>query len=162
MIAEIKQIEKGLLAHIERELNHPIENVWAMLTDNRLLKKWFEELRVGKLQKGGFMNFYIQDVMDEELKITELKMFSVLAFDWFGDEVRFEFHSKPNGCVLVFEEKINTLTEQTKKDITGWHVCLDVIQALLDGKPINRRTEWEKWYEKYTQVIDGLTGSGDK
>ena len=157
MTAEITTTDKGCLVHMERQLSHSRERVWAMLTDNKQLEKWFDELRVGNLAVGGFMKFYVKDVMDEKLVITELKTLSVFAFDWFGDEVRFELQEQLNGCQLTFTEQINKLTEQTKKDIAGWHVCLDVIEALLDGREIERTTEWEKWYVEYSQVIDGLT-----
>lgn len=156
MIAEIKLTEKGLQAQSERRLNHTVEDVWAMLTDNDLLEKWFQELQVGDLQEDGFMKFDMSDDLYEKLEITELKMLSVLAFDWFGDEVRFELHAKQDGCLLIFQEKVNTITEQTKKDLAGWHVCLDVIKALLDGKPIQREQEWKKWHEKYVQLLDEL------
>lgn len=154
MIAKIKMTEKGLVAQSERQLNHSVEDVWAMLTDNDLLKKWFQELRVGDLREGGFMKFDMSDKVYEELEITELKTLSVLEFDWFGDEVRFELHVAEYGCLLIFKEKVNTITEQTKKDLAGWHVCLDVIQALLDGKTILREEEWEKWHQEYVQVLD--------
>ena len=157
MLAEITRNEKGYFAHFERQLNHTKESVWSMLTDNDQLEKWFEELRVGELRNGGFMKFYIEDVMDEKLEITEVKRFSVLEFDWFGDEIRFELHVDPKGCVLILKETINKLTEQTKKDLAGWHVCLDVIQALLDGKTIQREKEWEKRYVEYAKVVDELT-----
>ena len=155
MIAKIEKYEEGYRAHFERRLNHKIEDVWAMLTDNDQLEKWFQELRVGELRDGGFMKFEMPD-FEEELKITELNMFSVLEFDWFGDEVRFELYSEHGGCLLIFKEKINKLTEQTKKDLAGWHVCLDVIKVLLDRKTIQREVEWEKWHEEYAKVINKL------
>lgn len=154
MIAKIEKVGNGYSAHFERKLNHSVEDVWAMLTENEQLKKWFNELRVGELREGGFMKFEVPDVMNEELKIFEFKPFSVVEFDWFGDVVRFELHAKQNGCVLILKETINTLTEQTRKDLAGWHVCLDVIKALLDGETIQREIEWKKWHEKYIQALD--------
>lgn len=156
MLAKITRYEKVVLAHFERQLNHTKESVWSMLTDNDQLGKWFQELRVGELRSGGFMKFYMEDVMDEKLEITEVVTFSILEFDWFGDDIRFELHEDPNGCVLILRETINKVTEQTKKDLAGWHVCLDVIQALLDGKAIQREKEWEIRYQEYAKVVDEL------
>jgi uncharacterized protein YndB with AHSA1/START domain len=162
MLAKITRNEKEVLAHFERQLNHTKESVWSMLTDNDQLEKWFQELRVGELRNGGFMKFYMEDVMDEKLEITEVETFSILEFDWFGDEIRFELHEDPNGCVLILRETINKVTEQTKKDLAGWHVCLDVIQALLDGKTIQREKEWEKRYVEYAKIVDELATSNNK
>lgn len=44
--------------------------------------------------------------------------------------------------------------KRTPRDLAGWHVCLDVIQALLDGTKIDsRKQEWEKWYPRYVKVF---------
>lgn len=161
MIAEIKRFEDGYLAYYERQLNHNVEAVWAMLTENEQLTKWFNELRVSELREGGFMNFSMPGVIEQDLEISELILLSVLEFDWFGDVIRFEVHSSEGGCILILKEKLNAITEQTKKDLAGWHVCLDVIQALLDRKPIQRDEEWKKWYEKYAEKIDELVSSNE-
>ena len=42
MIADIKQVEKGYIARYERHIEHPIEHVWAMLTDNENWKSGFK------------------------------------------------------------------------------------------------------------------------
>jgi uncharacterized protein YndB with AHSA1/START domain len=157
MIADIKKIEKGYIARFERHVEHPIEHVWAMLTDNEELEKWFQELRVGDPRKGGFMMFDMQDGEFEELEIFEHSLLSVLEFDWFGDVVRFELHPEQDGCLLIFKEKFETITEQRVKDLAGWHVCLDVIKSLLDGKSVqSREEEWKKWHSKYEQAVNEL------
>ncbi len=157
MIADIRQVEKGYIARYERHMEYPIENVWAMLTDNGELEKWFQELRVGEPRKGGFMKFDMQGGEFEQLEIFEYSLLSVLEFDWFGDVVRFELHPEQDGCLMVFTEKFTTVTEQSIKDLAGWHVCLDVIKSLLDGKPIDsREAEWENWHSKYEQAINEL------
>lgn len=157
MIADIKQVENGYIARYERQINHSIEHVWAMLTDNEELEKWFQELRVGDPRKGGFMKFDMQDGEFEELQIFEHTPLSVLEFDWFGDVVRFELYPEQNGCLLIFIEKFNTITDQRVKDLAGWHVCLDVIKSLLDGKSIDSRdADWQTWHGKYDQTINEL------
>ena len=153
MIADIKKDNDGILVNWERKTNQPVEAVWAMLTDNNQLEKWFDELRAGDLRKGGFMKFYIPDVMDEKLGIMDFTPNSVLEFDWFGDVIRFELHPENEGSTLILLEKVKTITEQTKKDIAGWHVCLDVIIALLDGETIQRDDAWKDWHEKYTEKL---------
>ena len=58
---------------------------------------------------------------------------------------------------MIFTEKFKTITSQTTKDLAGWHVCLDVIKSLLDGKPIDsREEEWEKAHSKYEIAIKEL------
>lgn len=154
MIANIKPIEEGYIACYERSMEHPIENVWAMLTKNEELEKWFQELSIGNPRKGGFMRFNMQDGEFEELEIFEYMQHAVLEFDWFGDTVRFELQPKRHGCLLIFIERFKTITEQRVKDLAGWHVCLDVIKSILDGNPIHsREAEWKKWHHEYERVM---------
>jgi uncharacterized protein YndB with AHSA1/START domain len=158
MIAQIEKVEYGFAATYERQLNHPVEEVWSYLTDNEKLPKWFSELRVDELRKGGVIKFDMGDGTFDELSILDLKVNSVLEFSWWADTVRFELSEESNGCLLRLIEKIHTITDQTPRDLAGWHVCLDVIKALLDGRTIDRKEEWKVWYERYVKEIEKVTG----
>lgn len=155
MIADIQKVESGYIAQFERLLNHSVEKVWSILTENEMLAKWFDELNVEELCEGGIITFDMQDGTFEEMVITELKMFSVLEYTWAEDLVRFELYPEQNGCRLILIEKINVMTNHTSKDLAGWHVCLDVITALLEGRSIqSRESEWKYWHEKYVQALE--------
>ncbi|CAM4212069.1 hypothetical protein PAAL109150_15835 [Paenibacillus alkaliterrae] len=57
--------------------------------------------------------------------------------------------------MLVLKEMISRITDHTSKDLAGWHVCLDFMQAQLDGKTIENRTDvWKIWYEKYVSALE--------
>jgi uncharacterized protein YndB with AHSA1/START domain len=163
MLALIEKVENGYTAKFERHYNHSVEEVWSWLTENDKLPKWFSELRVDELRKGGVIKFDMQDGTFEELTILEVEMNSILEYTWGEDIVRFELKQEPEGCCLFLIETIQTITNHTPKDIAGWHVCLDVINALLDGKTIeSREEEWKKWYEKYVQAIDNVSDDQNK
>lgn len=157
MLARIEKGETGYSATYERHLNHPVEEVWSYLTDNEKLPKWFSELRVDELREGGVIKFDMGDGTFDELSILELKINSVLEFSWWVDTVRFELSEESEGCLLKFIEKIHIITDHTPRDLAGWHVCLDVIEALLDGRTIERKEEWKIWYERYVKEIQKLT-----
>lgn len=155
MLASVQQVDNGYIARFERHLKHSVEEVWSYLTENDQLAKWFPELRVDDHREGGTIKFNMQDGTFLEMEIIELKAYSVLEYTWAEDFVRFELYPESEGCRLVLIEKINKITAHTPKDLAGWHVCLDVIAALLDGSVLeSRKTEWEIWYEKYTQLIE--------
>ncbi|MDR7075068.1 uncharacterized protein YndB with AHSA1/START domain [Neobacillus niacini] len=154
MIARIQNGENGYSATFERNLKHPIEEVWSYLTDNEKLPKWFSELHVDELRKGGVIKFDMGDGTFDELSILELKINSVLEFSWWADTVRFELSQESEGSSLRLIEKIHTITDHTPRDLAGWHVCLDVIEALLDGRTIERKEEWKIWYERYVKEIE--------
>jgi uncharacterized protein YndB with AHSA1/START domain len=152
MLAVIKKVENGFLAQFERHFKHSVEEVWSYLTENDKLAKWFSELRIDELRQGGFIKFDMQDGTFEEMTILDLKTNSVLEYTWGEDIVRFELNQELGGCRLVLIENIKTITNHTPRDLAGWHVCLDVIDALLDGRTIDlRKEEWEKWYAKYVE-----------
>ncbi|MGO0062899.1 SRPBCC family protein [Brevibacillus fluminis] len=158
MLAVMEQTENGYIARFERHLPHPVEQVWAMLTENDKLAQWFSELRVDALRVGGVIKFGMPDGTFLDMEILDLTPNSVLAYTWGEDRVRFELQKEHAGCRLTLIETIHQPTPHTPKDLAGWHVCLDVIGALLAGKTIeSRKSEWEKVYPRYSELIDTLT-----
>ncbi|MGI2327534.1 SRPBCC domain-containing protein [Planococcus sp. YIM B11945] len=157
MRAEILHQEQGYIATFEHHFSQGADAVWAMLTDNEKLQQWFSELRVGELAKGGFMNFDMGDGTVEKMLITDLLEGHVLAFEWAEDHVRFEVEEENGGACLRLIETIRRITPQTPRDLAGWHVCLDVIQALLEGNEIQRGQEWEVQYPEYKRLMESMS-----
>ncbi|MGG4553426.1 SRPBCC family protein [Paenibacillus humicus] len=155
MLADIRQAPLGYTACFERRLAHSAQEVWSWLTENDKLGQWFPELRIDDLREGGAVKFDMQDGTFEELKITEFEPESVLEYAWGGeDQVRFELYPEAGRCRLVLIEKLSQITDHTPKDLAGWHVCLNVIQKLMDGQAVEgRHEEWKTWYEKYKQIL---------
>lgn len=155
MIATIEKAASGYTARFQRHLQHSPQEVWAWLTDNDKLGQWFDELRAGELRDGGYMTFDMGDDIIERLTIADYKEDSILEFSWWHDSVRFEVRPEDDGCELILIEKIHTITDHTPKDLAGWHVCLDVIVALAEGRDFgSRQDEWKKWYEEYIKAVD--------
>lgn len=159
-MATIEKVENDYVVRFERYFKHPVGEVWAMLTENERLSRWFPELQVENLCEGGIIKFDMHDGTFEEMKILELKLHAVLEYTWGKDLVRFELYPEPKGCHFILIEKIKTVTSHTPKDLAGWHVCLDVIHALLDGRELEfREDQWKKWYEKYIVAIEKVSES---
>ncbi|WP_211749293.1 SRPBCC family protein [Paenibacillus sp. Marseille-Q4541] len=157
-LADIRQTQDGYVARFERHLKHSVDIVWSSLTENDKLSQWFSELQVDDLREGGGIKFDMQDGTFKELEITELKLHSVLEYTWGEDQVRFELYPEYEGCQLVLIEKIHKMTSHTPKDLAGWHVCLDVIQAMLEDTTIeSRKSVWYTWYKEYVQLVRSFT-----
>ncbi|MEW9677290.1 SRPBCC family protein [Lentibacillus sp. L22] len=154
MIAKLDR-EKGVLtATYQRLLQHDPEEVWAYLTENNKLQQWFPELEIQTLQNGGEILFNLGDGSYEHMQITEAVTNRIFAFEWDKNAVRFELLVQASGSTLVFKEYLHEVTTHTPKDLAGWHVCLDVIEALLDGQSIEDRTAvWQAYYPKYQQAL---------
>lgn len=120
------------------------------------------ELHIEDLREGGLIKFDMHNGTFVEMMITELQEYSILAFTWAEDSVRFELNPISEGCLLVLNETITKLSAHTPRDLAGWHVCLDVIQTLLDGTAMESRSaEWEKWFDHYKDAIEKLENQPD-
>ena len=158
MIAEMTKTRNGAIARYERHWKYPVQEVWAWLTENDKLSNWFSELQVEELREGGAIIFQMPDGTSDKLTITELKMYSVLEFTWWENTMRFELSPESEGCRLVLTEKLKEITDHTPKDLAGWHMCLEVILALLERRTIESRVEeWKIWYEKYIHAVKEFT-----
>lgn len=155
--AELKSVQGGYEARFELRVQHAVEKVWSFLTENDKLALWFSELKVEDLREGGVIKFDMQDGTFEEMDITALQTHSVLEYTWGEDLVRFELlplEPHAEGCRLLLIEKLNKITDHTPKDLAGWHVCLEVIEVLLDGRVLDERDEaWKSRYERYKQLV---------
>ncbi|WP_339315393.1 SRPBCC family protein [Paenibacillus sp. FSL R10-2734] len=157
MLANIKKANEHYVARFERQLQHTASEIWSFLTENEKLALWFAELRIEDLREGGLLKFDMQDGTFEEMTITALQHESILEFTWAEDSVRFELYPNSEGCLLVLNETIHVLTPHTPRDLAGWHVCLDVIQHLLDGTTVeSRETDWSHLFEQYRETISKL------
>jgi uncharacterized protein YndB with AHSA1/START domain len=135
MLAVIEKVEGGNIARFDRPLNHPVEKVWAALTQNNKLEKWMPNLQVKDLRSGGIIKFNMNDGTGAsfDIKIRDYKENEVVEYEWGDGWVRFELYPKQEGCLLVVKEIIRTINDHTSKDLAGWHVCLDVLSDLLRG-----------------------------
>lgn len=45
-------------------------------------------------------------------------------------------------------------------EVSGWHVCLDVIEVLLNGEEFgDRKHAWEEQYKVYTGLVERMRNS---
>lgn len=154
MIATFNKDNDILTAIYEHTLNHSVNDVWAYLTENNMLQQWFPELEIQELKRDGEILFNLGDGEYERMQITEVVPKNIFSFTWDKNAVCFELNAKESGCLLIFKEYLNEVTAHTPKDLAGWHVCLDVIEALLDGRSIaDRKALWEACYPKYEQAV---------
>lgn len=160
MLAVIEKVEGGNIARFDRPLHHPVEKVWAALTQNDKLEKWMHNLQVEDLRKEGTIKFNMNDGTGAsfDMKIRDYQENSVLEFEWGEGWVRFELSPKSDGCLLVLKEFIPAINDHTSKDLAGWHVCLDVFNDLLNGRYYADfpKADWEKWYVQYVSYVNEI------
>lgn len=156
MTAEIIQTDQGYLATFDRQVAHEPEKVWQMLTDNQKVQQWFAGLQIEEPREGGYLTFDMGHEKVEKLAITDFEEKKRLGFEWGEDHVLFELRPEEGVTRLRLLETFTALTDHTPKDLAGWHVCLDVLEAILNKKGIERTLEWEHWYPEYKRLVDSM------
>lgn len=123
-----------------KQLKHSPEMVWAALTDPDQLSQWapFDaDANLGhtgaqvKLATVGAPKEHI-----ESTTITRAEPNRLLEYRWGGGEIRWELERDEAGTRLTLWANINR--KYVAMGAAGWHLCLDVLQHLLDGDPLGR------------------------
>ncbi|MBC6116833.1 SRPBCC family protein [Listeria innocua] len=151
-----KRDNDGAVVNFELEISATKADVFALLTTNEGLAKWFNELEIGELGATGHLLF----IMTPEEKITmPIRAFEPnkkIAFQWDQDEVAFELNEiAVNKTKLIFTEQLTTITEHSPRDISGWHICLKKLQASAEGKIYDfNKAEFETLFAKYQKELN--------
>lgn len=138
----------------ERRLSHPAETIWDALTEPEAMGHWFPQEVSGDLSPGGKLRFEFRkgdtdgSVPGFDGEVLEYDPPRVLAFTWGPDLLRWELHPDGDGCRMIFTD---TITEQGKaaRDGAGWHVCLDHLEAWLDGSQPPPPGHWKAVHPGY-------------
>jgi uncharacterized protein YndB with AHSA1/START domain len=141
----------------ERRLSHPVDVVWRAITESNELEHWFpSRVEVEDLRAGGEMTFRFESMpLDAPStmtgRVTEYDPPHRFAFFWGEDHLRFELAPLPgeDACVLRLTVLLDA-RDKAARDGAGWHVCLDRLEARLDGSGAAGEDEdWHGLYEEY-------------
>jgi uncharacterized protein YndB with AHSA1/START domain len=122
-----------------RTLRHPPAKVWHALTDPAELREWAPYDADRNLGAGGTV--MLTTVGAPSLHVTEGAITradapSLLEFTWGGNEMRWELEPVASGTRLTLWHNINR--NFIAMGAAGWHICIDVLDHLLDNHPIGR------------------------
>jgi len=123
-----------------KELRHSPDKVWSALTDPEQLREWapFEADR-SMDEEGSKVNLTTVGAPSPhvtETEVTRAEAPKLLEYKWGGGDVRWELEPLGEGTRLTLWASINH--RFVSMGAAGWHICLDVLDALLDGEPIGR------------------------
>ncbi|MDC3988815.1 SRPBCC domain-containing protein [Polyangium jinanense] len=118
----------------ERRLAHRPEKVWRALTESQELAHWFPARIEGAREVGAELRFFFAEGEPGKGKISVFDPPRVLEYTWEGDVLRWELEPEGTGCLLIFTT-IPADRANVARDATGWHFCLDNLEAAVDGKP---------------------------
>jgi uncharacterized protein YndB with AHSA1/START domain len=146
-----------------RDLRHPVERVWAALTDPVQLAAWAPFTADRDLGAVGAATLTMIDGPTEvslTAQVLRVQPPSMIEYDWGGDLLRWELEPTGNGTRLTLRHTVARRGDVPKL-AAGWHLCLAVADRLMDGDPVDpiRGTDalnygWSDLHDRYR---DGLT-----
>jgi uncharacterized protein YndB with AHSA1/START domain len=162
----------------ERRLDHPVERVWAAITEPEQLAGWFGDSEVDLTEGGRLAVRFKHRVSKEDEEkydvirpeefetsedetdgfdatVTALDPPRLLEYEAerFG-VLRWELRSEGGGCLLTFSN-ILTLPDDAMAPqvLAGWHSFLDQLEDALAGEPMTDPSKWSMDY--WARLRDG-------
>jgi uncharacterized protein YndB with AHSA1/START domain len=138
--AQIEKDGENWTLVLVRELRHPPEKVWQALTDPAHLREWAPFEADKNMGRAG-MTVKLTTVGAPTLQISETTVAradapKTLEYKWGGNNIRWELEALRGGTRLTLWHNIDR--RFISMGAAGWHVCLDVLERFLAGKPIGR------------------------
>lgn len=130
--------EKGeKVLRFEREFRHPPEKLWKALVEPSELQGWFPCQIEGERKVGATIRFVFEgeDESSGEGTITEFDPPHRFAYNWGRELLRWELKPIAGGTKLLFTSHLDP-EYPTDGTAAGWHVCLDLLEAQVDGEVV--------------------------
>ncbi|MEV6315003.1 SRPBCC family protein [Streptomyces sp. NPDC051776] len=145
---------------IERRLGHPPEKVWRAVTEPEHLSQWypFRATRL-ELRLGGKIRFDDGAGTTLDAIVTELDPQRLFAFSTRApaemtresdDLIRFELRPDGTGCLLVFTHIFDDRYAAASY-ASGWQVCLDALEAVVDERPVEPSYPVASMHDAYVE-----------
>lgn len=169
----VELIDGRHVLSFERELAHPVERVWAALTEPDELAGWLAEADLELAEGGSIVLRWQNHVTEEDAEryeielpeddpgppvvrgtVTRLDPPRLIEWDTDGHGLlRWELREEGSGCVLTYT---NTLPPGADfplpQSLAGWHLHLDLLADALAGQP----ADWANWpIERWAEARDG-------
>jgi uncharacterized protein YndB with AHSA1/START domain len=120
----------------ERTYAHPIERVWAAISEPAELRHWFPAHVAIEARVGGGVEFsgdpYAETYQGVVLAFDPPRR---LAFTWGDDELHLDLAETEDGrCRLVLIDVLDG-KPSAARNAAGWSVCLGELDKALSGRP---------------------------
>ncbi len=123
-----------------RDLPHPPARVWKALTDPEHLRAWapFDPDRnLGAVGTATLTTVGAPSPHVTETRVKRADAPKVLEFNWGGQDIRWELEPRGGGGTrLTLWHNIDR--RFISMGAAGWHICFDVLERHLAGRPIGR------------------------
>lgn len=137
---QIKKDGDDWMLVLVRELRHSPDKIWQALTDPAQLREWAPFDADGNLGVAG-NKVKLTTVGAPQLHVTETTVTladppRTLVYNWGGNDMRWELEAVGAGTRMTLWTSINR--RFIAMGAAGWHVCFDVLDHHLAGRPLGR------------------------
>jgi uncharacterized protein YndB with AHSA1/START domain len=121
----------------QRALDHPRERVWRALTEHDELAAWHPTPFDFEPRAGAAIDFDPPEDVPAwpRGQVLACEEPSLLVYTWGPppeDELRWTLEELDGGCLLTLEHHFDDRFKAAR-DGAGWHLCLQALDALLEG-----------------------------
>jgi uncharacterized protein YndB with AHSA1/START domain len=138
--AEVRKAGDTWTLVLVRDLPHPPAKVWTALTEPEHLREWAPFDADRSLAAVGTAKLSTVGVPTPQVSETQVKRAdapTLLEFNWGGQEIRWELEPLgDSGTRLTLWHNIDR--GFISMGAAGWHICFDVLERSLAGRPIGR------------------------
>ena len=152
-----------------RDLPHPPERVWTALTEPEELRAWSPYTADRSLARTGDVTLTMFANADEEAdalpgSVTRAEPSRLLEYRLGADLLVWELEPLGDGTRLTLSHTVAG-SDWLPKVAAGWHICLDVAERLLEGRPVTPiRGEdamehgWQALHDAYAERLGAAGG----
>jgi len=138
-----KEGEKWTLVLV-RDLSHPPAKVWQALTEPEHLREWapFDSDRsLGTVGTAQLTTVGAPTPLVSETRVKRADAPKLLEFSWGEQDIRWQLEPLGGGTRLTLWHNIDR--RFISMGAAGWHICFDVLDRHLAGRPIGRMVGME-------------------
>ena len=151
----------GPTLRFERSYPHPIDKVWAAISDPAHQAVWFPQQILGERRAGAQMRFVTSvepdDGFDGEMIAYDPPR--LIEMIWGASLLRIELHDHGEQTRLVLTEVLEDLGGGARNG-AGWHECLDRLAAIINDTTPQR---WgHRWYEIHPAYVAAFGADADR
>jgi uncharacterized protein YndB with AHSA1/START domain len=166
--AQVDSKGAGWTLLFTREVHHPIERVWQVLTSPAELRQWAPFDPERDLEQPGKVTLIMAggaEPIPLPSEVRHAERPHLLEYTWGEDVLRWALSPTATGTRLVLRHTTNDRS-MVPKVAAGWHICLDVAERLMAGDPVGRIVAeearaygWEALNQQYAATL-GISDTG--
>jgi len=138
--AQVEKDGENWTLILVRELRHSPDKVWQALTDPAQLREWAPFDADRPLDQAGstvkLTTVGAPTPQVSETRITRADSQRVLEYTWGGKDIKWQLEPLNGGTRLTLWHNIDR--QFVSMGAAAWHICIDVLDHLLGGKPLGR------------------------